>query len=259
MRGSPGFEQREVALIGQAVRYHRKGMPSLGPFAPLAAKGDAERLARMATLLRLAEDLERSRDQLVREAHVAVSDGKVRLELVSSGDDRVSRWAAGRELELFAGAFDRSLPSSPADPARGGLARAAGADRDDERLVGAQITSASSISSSGGSTPSQTRRNAPVPMLASASRTRPAIVSPSSHCIRSISNGFILTVCGGNGQRAVVCLLRLGDRFEVLALGDIPSVEEYPGVEHAPRVDRGLGPAQRGRERSGRWRSYQAR
>jgi exopolyphosphatase/guanosine-5'-triphosphate,3'-diphosphate pyrophosphatase len=107
--GLPGFEPREVALIGQAVRYHRKGTPSLGPFAGLAADGDAERLDRMATLLRLAEDLERSRDQLVRDAHVALTDGTVRLELVSEGDDRVSRWAAGRETDLFARAFDREL------------------------------------------------------------------------------------------------------------------------------------------------------
>lgn len=107
--GLPGFEQRELALIGQAVRYHRKGMPSLGPFAPLAIKGDEERLARMSTLLRLAEDLERSRDQLVRAAHVAVDDGTVSLELDSDGDDRVPRWAAGRETELFARAFDRQL------------------------------------------------------------------------------------------------------------------------------------------------------
>jgi exopolyphosphatase / guanosine-5'-triphosphate,3'-diphosphate pyrophosphatase len=107
--GVPGFVPREVALIGQAVRYHRKGIPSLGPFAPLAVDGDAERLNRMATLLRLAEDLERSRDQLVRNAHVAISDGTVRLELDSAGDDRVSRWAAGRETELFARAFDREL------------------------------------------------------------------------------------------------------------------------------------------------------
>jgi exopolyphosphatase / guanosine-5'-triphosphate,3'-diphosphate pyrophosphatase len=107
--GLPGFEQREVALIGQAVRYHRKGSPSLGPFERLATKGDEQRLARMSALLRLAEDLERSRDQLVREAHVAVADGEVRLELVSDGDDRVSRWAAGREVELFASAFDRRL------------------------------------------------------------------------------------------------------------------------------------------------------
>jgi exopolyphosphatase/guanosine-5'-triphosphate,3'-diphosphate pyrophosphatase len=107
--GLPGFEPREVALIGQAVRYHRKGTPSLGPFAALAVDGDAERLDRMATLLRLAEDLERSRDQLVRNARVAVADGTVRLELESAGDDRVPRWAAGRETELFARAFDREL------------------------------------------------------------------------------------------------------------------------------------------------------
>ena len=107
--GLPGFTPREVALIGQAVRYHRKGIPSLGPFAGLAIDGDAGRLDRMATLLRLAEDLERSRDQLVRDARVAISDGTVRLELDSAGDDRVSRWAAGRETELFARAFDRQL------------------------------------------------------------------------------------------------------------------------------------------------------
>lgn len=107
--GLPGFEPREVALIGQAVRYHRKGSPSLGPFAALATDGDAERLDRMATLLRLAEDLERSRDQLVREANVEVTDATVQLRLVSQGDDRVSRWAAGRETDLFARAFDRQL------------------------------------------------------------------------------------------------------------------------------------------------------
>jgi exopolyphosphatase / guanosine-5'-triphosphate,3'-diphosphate pyrophosphatase len=107
--GLPGFTQREVALVGQAVRYHRKGTPSIGPFAALAAKGDEERLERMATLLRLAESLERSRDQIVRAADVSVSDGVVRLGLRSAGDGdgdvRVARWAAGREVELFAHAF----------------------------------------------------------------------------------------------------------------------------------------------------------
>ena len=108
--GLPGFAPREVALIGQAVRYHRKGMPVAGPVrAARAIKGDEERLRALSALLRLAEDLERSRDQLVRAAHVAVDDGTVRLELDSDGDDRVPRWAAGRETELFARAFDRQL------------------------------------------------------------------------------------------------------------------------------------------------------
>jgi exopolyphosphatase/guanosine-5'-triphosphate,3'-diphosphate pyrophosphatase len=107
--GLPGFAQREVALIGQAVRYHRKGMPSLGPFDSLAEKDDEDRLHRMSALLRLAEDLERSRDQLVREAHVSLDDGRVRLGLVSDSDARVARWAAGREVELFERAFGRGL------------------------------------------------------------------------------------------------------------------------------------------------------
>jgi exopolyphosphatase/guanosine-5'-triphosphate,3'-diphosphate pyrophosphatase len=107
--GLPGFVPAEVALIGQAVRYHRKGAPTLGPFAPLARPGDAERLDRMAALLRLAEDLERSRDQSVRAAHVQADDGRVRLELQACDEARVARWAAAREADLFARAFGREL------------------------------------------------------------------------------------------------------------------------------------------------------
>jgi exopolyphosphatase / guanosine-5'-triphosphate,3'-diphosphate pyrophosphatase len=84
-------------------------MPSLGPFEPLGEKGDEGRLARIAALLRLAEDLERSRDQEVRAAHVAVEDGAVRLALESDSDVRVARWAAGREVDLFDRAFGRAL------------------------------------------------------------------------------------------------------------------------------------------------------
>jgi exopolyphosphatase/guanosine-5'-triphosphate,3'-diphosphate pyrophosphatase len=107
--GLPGFSPAEVALIAQAARYHRKGMPDAGELAPLFTKEDLRRLDRCATLLRLAEDLERSRDQLVQEAHVVATNGSVRLDLVSTGDVSVPRWAAGRETELFSRAFDRRL------------------------------------------------------------------------------------------------------------------------------------------------------
>ena len=108
--GLPGFSPREVALIGQAVRYHRKGMPDVGPFARLMRDGDRELLDRCAVLLRLAEDLERSRDQAVREAHISGGDDDViRLALVADGEARVPRWAASRETELFARAFGREL------------------------------------------------------------------------------------------------------------------------------------------------------
>jgi exopolyphosphatase / guanosine-5'-triphosphate,3'-diphosphate pyrophosphatase len=107
--GLPGFTPREVALIGQAVRYHRKGSPGLGPFGPLMARGDEAVLLRLSALLRLAEDLERPRDQLVRAVHADVSDGRVALQLVTEGDASVPRWAAARETELFQAAFGREL------------------------------------------------------------------------------------------------------------------------------------------------------
>jgi exopolyphosphatase/guanosine-5'-triphosphate,3'-diphosphate pyrophosphatase len=107
--GLPGYTQREIALIAQAARYHRKGSPSLGEFAPLARDGDEQLLVRCAALLRLAEQLDRSRDQLVREAHVHAEDGAVQLELVSDGDLGMAVWAAERQRELFHRAFEREL------------------------------------------------------------------------------------------------------------------------------------------------------
>ncbi|HEV2776551.1 MAG TPA: Ppx/GppA phosphatase family protein, partial [Solirubrobacteraceae bacterium] len=103
--GLPGFDPREVALIAQAARYHRKGMPDFGELSPLAQDGDAERLDRLSILLRLAEDLERSRDQSVRAAHVASDNGAIRLELEADGSASVERWAAQREVDLFERAF----------------------------------------------------------------------------------------------------------------------------------------------------------
>ena len=107
--GLPGFTPREVALIAQAARYHRKGMPDFAELEPLARDGDGARLDRMSILLRLAEDLERSRDQSVREAHVRSDDGTVCLELEADGAASVERWAAQREVDLFDRAFQKQL------------------------------------------------------------------------------------------------------------------------------------------------------
>ncbi len=107
--GLPGFEPREVALIAQAARYHRKGMPDFGELSPLATEGDDERLDRLSILLRLAEDLERSRDQSVRAAHVSPHNGTICLELEAEGSAAVERWAAQREVDLFERAFGRDL------------------------------------------------------------------------------------------------------------------------------------------------------
>ena len=138
--GLPGYSPIEVAIIAQAARYHRKGMPDPGPLAALFGPEDLARLDRCAVLLRLAEDLERSRDQLVRGTRFTPIDspgsenghgadgggerdrggageepgangvrGQIELRLIADGELAVPRWAASRERELFARAFGREL------------------------------------------------------------------------------------------------------------------------------------------------------
>jgi exopolyphosphatase/guanosine-5'-triphosphate,3'-diphosphate pyrophosphatase len=110
--GLPGFSPREAALIGQAARYHRKGTPTLGEFSALARSGDLELLTRITAMVRLAEQLERSRDQAVRAADVQVRDGTVELRLRAEQDVTIARWAAERQADVFKAAFGRDLAVS---------------------------------------------------------------------------------------------------------------------------------------------------
>lgn len=107
--GLPGHSPRETALIGQIARYHRRGQPVLGAFAPLARKGDAALLLRCASILRVVEQLERPHDQTVRATDLAVADGHIDLRLRGDGDVTVSRWAAQRQADCFERAFGRAL------------------------------------------------------------------------------------------------------------------------------------------------------
>jgi exopolyphosphatase/guanosine-5'-triphosphate,3'-diphosphate pyrophosphatase len=109
--GLPGFSQREQALIAQAVRYHRKGMPELGELAPLCKPSDQQLLMRLAAVLALAEHLDRSRDGMIEVAGVRERDGSLELELKvgRSGDEVLARWGAERQSDLFKRAFGRAL------------------------------------------------------------------------------------------------------------------------------------------------------
>jgi exopolyphosphatase / guanosine-5'-triphosphate,3'-diphosphate pyrophosphatase len=110
--GLPGFSPRETALIGQMCRYHRKGSPSLGMHAGLAIKGDQALLERCAATLRIAEQLERARDQAVDDIGVEVTDGVARLRLRAHDDVTIGRWAAARQQDIFEQAFGLRLELS---------------------------------------------------------------------------------------------------------------------------------------------------
>ena len=222
----------------------------------------------MATLLRLAEDLERTRDQSVREAHVAVDDGTVRLELDADGDDRVARWAAEREVELFARAFDRrcrsegtqrkfgpcgSVGASDPVPPRadrilsGRLAGAAGPGRELERLDRRRRSPRPLDLSSVGSIPSQTCRKAPVPTDRPRGRAARSRAPPPTG---SLDRERVHPHRVRREEAADVAIARLGERLGALALGPwskstpgsrTPSGRRLPWRPAAPRRRPGRG------------------
>jgi exopolyphosphatase / guanosine-5'-triphosphate,3'-diphosphate pyrophosphatase len=107
----PGFDPRERALIAQISRYHRKGTPKLGELASLARPDDQEVLERGALIVRMAEHLERGRDQAVREARLRRNGDPASLRLVAIGDLTLPRWSIERygDSELFERVFGHEL------------------------------------------------------------------------------------------------------------------------------------------------------
>ncbi len=107
----PGFDPRERALIAQMTRYHRKGVPKLGEWAKLGRPGDEEMLERCSLILRLAEHLERGRDQSVNEVRLKTNGDGVALHLHAEGDLTLPRWSVERygDDEAFERTFHRPL------------------------------------------------------------------------------------------------------------------------------------------------------
>jgi exopolyphosphatase/guanosine-5'-triphosphate,3'-diphosphate pyrophosphatase len=109
--GLPGFSPRELVLIGLVARYHRKGDPDASQLGDLEEKGDASRLRLLCGVIRLAEQLERSRDRSVKAVRVGSANGAITLETETDAraDPTVGIWAARRNSDLLADAIGRPV------------------------------------------------------------------------------------------------------------------------------------------------------
>jgi exopolyphosphatase/guanosine-5'-triphosphate,3'-diphosphate pyrophosphatase len=109
--GLPGFTPRELILIGLIARYHRKGAPDASELGDLAEPGDDERLRLLCGVIRLAEQLERSRDRAITAVRVCANGSTVALEADTdpARDATVPIWAARRNADLLAEALGREV------------------------------------------------------------------------------------------------------------------------------------------------------
>ena len=108
--GLPGFTPREIALISLLVRYHRKRKPTLLEFESLLRADDLERLVRLASILRLAEFLERGRNATVDDITIRWDDSTLYLTLIADEYPAVEIWGTERNaVDLIEIAFRRKV------------------------------------------------------------------------------------------------------------------------------------------------------
>jgi exopolyphosphatase/guanosine-5'-triphosphate,3'-diphosphate pyrophosphatase len=106
----PGFDRREIVLMGLVARLHRKKLPGsgsreLGALEP----GDRRLVLVLAVLLRLAESLDRTHAGIVSSARFETANGGVSLVLSSDADPHLEIWGAENQARAFRKVFGRPL------------------------------------------------------------------------------------------------------------------------------------------------------
>lgn len=106
----PGFDQREIVLLGLIARLHRKKLPGPGSreLGDLAT-GDRRLVLVLAVLLRLAESLDRTHTGIVTSARFEKGGGGVTLLLSSGADPHLEVWGAENQARAFRKVFGRPL------------------------------------------------------------------------------------------------------------------------------------------------------
>lgn len=108
-----GFDPEEVEVIGLITRYHRQALPrkSHEGFRDLA-KPLRRTVRILGAMVRLAEGLDRSHVQVVKDLTVTITGGSkkkpkaIEIGLRTSGDAELEHWAASRHAEALAEALD---------------------------------------------------------------------------------------------------------------------------------------------------------
>lgn len=104
------LDPRERLIIASVARYHRKTLPkeTHDHFTALDLD-DRRRVRALASILRVADGLDRSHLCLVRDVTCDVGQGRVDLRCDVRGPAPDEQWAAHHKGDLFGEVFQRSL------------------------------------------------------------------------------------------------------------------------------------------------------
>jgi exopolyphosphatase/guanosine-5'-triphosphate,3'-diphosphate pyrophosphatase len=102
-----GFTPEEIRLLALVARYHRRSLPGEKDPEYAALPGPEQRMVTvLSALLRMADALDRSHNQLVRDLAARRQKGKLTLTLRSSQDIQLELWAAHQQAYALAEGLD---------------------------------------------------------------------------------------------------------------------------------------------------------
>jgi exopolyphosphatase/guanosine-5'-triphosphate,3'-diphosphate pyrophosphatase len=106
----PAFSAREVELIANVARYHRRAFPkkSHENFARLL-KPDRRLVRHLSGILRIADGLDRAHAQSVKSIACNVKKRRISMRVEAEAPPQVELWDANRKAGLFERVFDRKL------------------------------------------------------------------------------------------------------------------------------------------------------
>jgi exopolyphosphatase/guanosine-5'-triphosphate,3'-diphosphate pyrophosphatase len=104
-----GFAPDEVELLAAVVRWHRRGDPRVSDEFPLLDAHAIERVRVLAAILRVADGLDRSRNQNVYGLDVMITPSLVLLRMRAVDDAELEIWGARRKRALLEKVLDREL------------------------------------------------------------------------------------------------------------------------------------------------------
>ena len=104
-----GFTEEQLVIVANVARYHRKAAPA-DDDQNLSELNDAQReeVEKLAAILRIAEGLDRSHRQSVRDVAVR-SNGQVRFVVRARSDAGVEIASAAKRAKYFSSLFDKKV------------------------------------------------------------------------------------------------------------------------------------------------------
>ncbi len=106
----PSFGQAEMSMVANVARYHRKAHPQPHHFAfSELAPEEQERVVKLASILRIADSLDREHTQRVTGVNVMIGEDEVSLWLDGTAGLLLEGWTLKRKANLFSDLFGRKI------------------------------------------------------------------------------------------------------------------------------------------------------